>query len=163
MVKACWSHCTGANSRSDPVPRLTGSLRSPFSGAVEITLGVRPDGGARIVALTGGVPLPAGNELLCAAVQPGSGKCRPDFPAVAHVGLIGGVEKTSSIGAMRIAVGPAFFGGGGPSGLGGHVQLDVAGGSSHLAFVLAASGSVVSRFNGDILRLASLGFGLRVR
>jgi hypothetical protein len=66
-------------------------------------------------------------------------------------------------GALRAMVGPAFYAGQGASGLGGQLELDAAAGPTHLAFVLAARGSVIARFNGERLRLGSGAFGLRVQ
>ena len=90
-------------------------------------------------------------------------RCLREFPAISHVGLLGGLERTVSAVAFRLLVGPAVFAGDGASGLGGQCQLDAAVGVTHVAFVLAARCSVIARVNGERLQLATLGLGFRLR
>jgi hypothetical protein len=132
----------------------------------ELTLTVRPHPDretAVIAALTVGGRRSVDFGDKC-AVEPGAGSgCLPAFPAFSHVGILGGIERRASALAVRALAGPAFYGGGGVSGVGGQFQLDGAAGSTHLALVVAARGSVIASFTGETLLARSLEFGLRVR
>jgi hypothetical protein len=128
--------------------------------AAEITL-VPDHEAARIAAFTvGGRGSPAGGDICVFEAGPGS-RCLPRFPAIVHMGVLGGLERTMPGATVRAMAGPAFYTGGGKSGLGGQLQLDAAVGFTHLAFVCAARGSAVARFTGERLRLGSLAAGLR--
>jgi hypothetical protein len=134
--------------------------------AAEITLGIRPaEKSARMFALTvGSRGLVVGHGDLCRiAPPPAEQGCLPDYPAVTHMGLLFGLEQSRLGVTVRALAGPAFFGMGGGSGLGGQFQADAAAGFSHLAAVAAVRGSLIARFTGERLRLGSLEFGLRIR
>ena len=74
-----------------------------------------------------------------------------------------GVEQGASHDAVRLLVGPAFYGGSGSSGVGGQAQIDAAVGFTHLQLVAAVRGSLLRRFTGEAFRLGSFGFGLRIQ
>lgn len=134
--------------------------------AAEITLGIRPaDESARMFALTVGARgLVFGHGDVCNIPPPPAVQgCLPDFPAVTHLGLLFGLEQSRLGVTVRALAGPAFFGIGGGSGVGGQFQADVAAGFPHLAVVVATRGSLIARFNGETLRLGSLQLGLRIR
>lgn len=133
---------------------------------VEITLAVRPHPD-RPSAWLGGVtvgrrtPAEIGDRCF---VDPGSGPgCAPAFYSFSHFGLLGGREWRRSHGAVRAFAGPAYYWGGGASGLGGQLHVDAAAGFKHLQFVVAARGTWVDRVTGETLRAHSLEFGLRVQ
>jgi len=153
--------------------RSTGSGgRRPYlsSGdiAAEITLGFRPHpdrGSAWMAAFTLGRrsgPLAFGDERCIVQPGPDSG-CEPAFPTFSHIGLLGGREWRASHADLRALAGPAWYGGGGASGLGAQLHVDAAVGFRHLAFVVAARGSWVGRVTGETLRCRSLEFGLRIQ
>ena len=134
------------------------------SPVLEGTLAFRPSPRAErptpTFALSAGMPFFRGTRVLCLDV----GDCqRRIFPAVSHVGLLVGLERSISFTSVRASAGPAWFGGDGASGLGGQLQLDLAAGGSHVAFVATARGGLDARFSGETLRLASFGLGVRVR
>jgi len=89
--------------------------------------------------------------------------CAPYFPALAHVGVLGGIERREGAGSLRALAGPAFYGGDGPSGVGAQTQLDGAAGFSHLLLVAAVRGSWIVRVTGETFFFRSLEFGLRVQ
>jgi hypothetical protein len=132
----------------------------------EITLGMRqhPEPGLSwLSALTVGrrSPLEFGDK--CVVRLGGSSGCAPAFPTFSHVGLLGGGEWRGPATALRVLAGPAFYAGGGPSGVGAQLGLDGAVGFRHLAFVAAARGSWIARVSGETLRCHSLEFGLRMQ
>lgn len=135
--------------------------------AGEITLTFRPhperETAGVVAATVGGQSHFDGYGDKC-VVNPeyGSG-CLPAFPSFSHVGVLGGVEGQWPGFAMRALAGPAFYGGGGASGIGGQLHLDGAIGFTHLAFVVAIRGCLVARVTGETLRSHSLEFGLRVQ
>jgi hypothetical protein len=95
---------------------------------------------------------------------PGIGsRCLETYPTIAHVGVLGGAEQSVGISTLRVLVGPAIYGGSGPSGIGGQCQVDVAFGVSHVALALGAQGDVVARFGGQTLYLGSMRLGMRLR
>ena len=132
----------------------------------EITLALRPhpeslSGWIAAVAVGRHTPVEFGDPC---ALDPGGGSgCAPAFPSFSHLGLLGGREWRRSHGAVRALVGPAFYCGGGASGLGGQLHVDAAAGFRHLQFVAAARGTWVDRFTGETLRAHSLEFGLRMQ
>jgi hypothetical protein len=93
----------------------------------------------------------------------GAVSCAPRFPALNHVGILGGVESRASRVSMRVLAGPAFYGREGASGFGAQTQLDGAIGFSHLALVGAVRGSWIARVTGETFLFRSLEFGLRVQ
>jgi hypothetical protein len=156
---------THASSLDVTIGASTGRGGKYFSRggvAAEITL-VPDHETSRIAALTvGGRGSPASGDICAFEAGPGS-RCLPRFPAIVHVGVLGGLERTMPGGAVRAMAGPGFYTGGGASALGGQLQLDAAVGFTHLAFVGAARGSVLARFRGETLRLGSLTLGLRIQ
>lgn len=133
--------------------------------AGEITLAVRPHpdrSSTWIAALAVGRRTPAEFGDRC-ALDPGGGSgCAPAFPSFSHFGLLGGREWRRSHAEVRALAGPAYYWGGGSSGLGAQLHIDAATGFKHLQFVAAARGTWVDRFTGETLRAHSLEFGLRV-
>ena len=127
--------------------------RNGYAGELTIGRRTRPDDETtRMVALTIGSHLSLQNKCGC-----------PSFPSINHLGLLGGLERRGRLGAVRAMAGPAFYAGDGASGMGGQLHLDAAAGVSHLELVLAARGSVVVRFTGEVLGLSSLQFGVRLQ
>jgi hypothetical protein len=148
----------------------SGGKRPYFSSddvAAEITFGLRPPvsrGTTWAAALTIGRrsgPLDFGD--LCRLQPTGEPGCEPRFPTFSHIGLLGGAAWQASRLEVRGLVGPAWYVGGGPSGVGAQAHLDAALGFRHVAFVVATRGSWVARAGGESLRCRSLEFGLRVR
>ena len=134
--------------------------------AGEITLGIRArpgDATTRITAVTVGARSSFNFTDVCVMDTVAGFGCRPRFPSVAHIGLLGGLERRRRAGALRVLAGPAFYGGKDASGLGAQLQLDAAVGFTHLALLLAARGSFILRPTGETLGLGSLGLGLRVQ
>jgi hypothetical protein len=136
--------------------------------ATEITLGFVPHpdrASAWMAAFTVGRrsgPLALG-DLPC-IVQPGvDSGCEPRFPTFSHVGFLGGRELRASHIELRALAGPAWYGGGGASGLGAQLHVDAAVGFRHLALVGAARWSWVERVTGESLRCRSIEFGLRIQ
>jgi hypothetical protein len=147
-----------------------GGKRPYFSSddvAAEITLGLRPRVSGRATwatALTIGRrsgPLEFGDR--CRVQPTGDPGCETRFPTFSHIGLLGGAAWQASRLELRGLVGPAWFTGGGPSGVGAQAHLDAALGFRHVAFIVATRGSWVARVGGESLRCRSLEFGLRVR
>jgi len=142
-----------------------GNRRYSERGAVaaEVTLAWRGrTEHARVYALSiGGQASPASGDNCL--IPPGSTGCAPQFPGVSHIALLTGVEQGASHDAVRLLVGPAFFGGTGSSGAGGQAQIDAAAGFRHLQLVAALRGSLLRRFSGETFRLGSFGFGLRIQ
>jgi len=93
----------------------------------------------------------------------GTFSCAPKFPALNHIGILGGVESRASGVSMRVLAGPAFYAREGASGFGAQTQLDGAIGFSHLALVAAVRGSWIVRVTGETFFFRSLEFGFRVQ
>ena len=134
--------------------------------SAEVTLGLRqhPERALSwLSAVTVGrrSPLEFGDK--CVVRLGGGSGCAPAFPTFSHLGLLGGGEWRRAATAVRVLAGPAFYAGGGASGLGAQLHLDGAVGFRHLAFVAAARGSWIARVSGEALRCHSLEFGLRVQ
>lgn len=89
-------------------------------------------------------------------------RCLDRFPALIHIGVLGGLEALTSAGTLRAMAGPAVYAGHGPPGVGALLHLDAAGGFTHLAVVAAARGGIVVR-KSETLRIGSLEFGIRLR
>jgi hypothetical protein len=136
--------------------------------AAEMTLAFRPHpdhalGWMAAVALgRRSGPLDLGDLQCIVRIDANTG-CLPGFPTFSHVGLIGGGEWRVSHLAVRALVGPAWYAGGGPSGVGAQAHGDVAIGFRHVALVAAARRSWVERVSHETLRCRSLEFGLRVQ
>jgi hypothetical protein len=132
--------------------------------AGEITLALRPHpdrASAWIAAVSVGRRTPAEFGDRCALNPGGAPGCAPAFPSFSHLGLLGGREWRTSHAGVRAFAGPAYYFGGGASGLGGQLHADAAAGFTHLQFVAAVRGMWVDRFSGETLRAHSLEFGLR--
>jgi len=146
--------------------------RQPYYGsgdiAGEVTLGIRfhPE---RTVASIGALSVGGRSRFgfgdTCRLLNGPDGPpgCAPYFPALAHLGVLGGVERREGAGSLRALAGPAFYAGNGPSGFGAQTQLDGAAGFSHLLIVAAVRGSWIVRVTGETFFFRSLEFGLRVQ
>jgi hypothetical protein len=87
--------------------------------------------------------------------------CAKTGPAIAHVGVLFGLERSNSSNVIRAMAGPAYFSGDGNA-FGGQIQVDAATVvATHIAIELAARGGGVAR-DGEVLRLFSMNVGLRV-
>ena len=75
-----------------------------------------------------------------------------------HLGVMGG----ASYGPVRALAGPAVYFGSGRPGVGGQLHVDMAGGFTHVAGVVAARGGLILR-RGEALSTGSLEFGVRLR
>ena len=134
--------------------------RSGIAG--EITL-VPEHATIGFVALTVGGAGSIGSGDVC-ALEAGPGtRCLPQFPATAHLGVLGGLEGRVSGVTLRMLGGPAFFGGAGASGMGSQIQLDASAGGAHIAVLIATRGSLIRRFSGETQWLSSVAVGLRIR
>jgi hypothetical protein len=137
--------------------------RNGGAGEVTMTFG---HSGAAIAALTaGGHGSVAGADVLLVCFESPTAPfvCMKQFPAVGHLGVLGGVERAWRAITVRAMAGPAYYSGGDASSLGGLGQLDAAAGSTHYAVVAKARGSLVAHLRGDRLRIGSMELGLRVR
>ena len=139
----------------------SGGRYSDRSGvAGEITL-VPAHATAGIVALTlGGEGSIASGDVCVLDAGPGT-RCLSQFPATAHLGVLGGLEGRVSGVTLRMLGGPAFYGGAGASGMGSQFQLDASTGATHVAVLIAARGSLIRRFSGETQWLSSVAIGLR--
>ena len=134
--------------------------RAGFAGEISL---VPEHSAGGIVALTvGGRGSFASGDVCALEAGPGT-RCLPRFPATAHLGLLGGLERRVSGVTLRMLGGPAFYGGAGVSGMGSQLQVDAAAGAAHVALVMAARGSLIKRFNGESQGLWSMALGLRVQ
>jgi len=134
--------------------------------AGEITLAVRPHpdrSSAWIAGVSVGRRSPVEFGDRCRIEIGGPPGCAPAFPTFSHLGFLGGREWRASHAELRTFVGPAFYWGGGASGLGGQLHVDAAAGFRHLAFVVATRGSWLTRVDGETLRFRSIEVGLRVQ
>ena len=134
--------------------------RSGFAG--EITLVPEHEAGGIVALTVGGRGSFASGDVCAWEAGPGT-RCLPRFPATAHLGLLGGLERRVSGVTLRMLGGPAFYGGAGVSGMGSQLQLDAAAGAEHFALVMVTRGSLIKRFNGESQGLWSVALGLRVR
>jgi len=137
---------------------------SGSAGEVVLALRLHPDRAvAPIAALSVGGQGSFTPDAVCAVLPPPSTGCEPEFPSFGHLGIVGGIELRRAAVDLRALTGPAFYEGGGKTGLGAQINLDGAVGFAHLAFVAAVRGSLVDRFNGDRLWCRSLELGLRIQ
>ncbi len=93
---------------------------------------VAPHQTSRIFAVSGGLSFPVGEN--CVVATQGA-SCAPDFPALAHIAVAGGLESGTDYGTGRVTLGPAFYlsrTSGQSSGIGGQLTADVAGGVKYL-------------------------------
>ena len=134
--------------------------RSGYAG--EITL-VPEHAAGGILALTVGGRGSFAFGDVCELVSGPGTRCLSRFPDTAHLGLLGGLERSVSGVTLRMLGGPAFYGGAGVSGMGSELQLDAAAGTPHFALVTTTRGSLIRRFNGETQGLWSVTLGLRVR
>lgn len=120
--------------------------------------------GALIGGFNIGIQGSTGRTLECLPVEPG-GDCAPHFPTLLSGGTLLGVQRGSArTASARIMAGPAYYYGfGAGSALGLQGQLDVATPPVLSAAVVASLRSaVLPDFRGDVLRINSLGLGLRI-
>ncbi|MBI2408592.1 MAG: hypothetical protein HYV19_09865 [Gemmatimonadetes bacterium] len=129
--------------------------------AAELTIAAKHRA-TRLSAVSVGTRASLSDDRCILAAGIGSG-CLEAYPTLSHVGVLGGTERTMGVGTLRVLIGPALYGGSGPSGVGGQCQLDAAVGVSRVALTLGAQGDVVARFGGETLYLGSLRLGLRLR
>jgi hypothetical protein len=132
-----------------------GDYGNRHAPTVELTF-TPPHSSAWVTSLTVG-----GHDAMVAEKCLG---CRDHFPALAHFGLLGGLERAMTGFMARGALGPAFFiGEGAKKGLGPMARVDLAiGGFSHLGFVLVGQGELIIR-SGETLRRGAIMFGVRIR
>ena len=89
-------------------------------------------------------------------------QCLDRFPAIGHLGLLGGLERVMPGAVARAALGPAFFFGG-RKGLGPMARLDLAtAGFSHVGLLLVGQGELIIRSR-ETLRRGSVMVGARLR
>src|SRR5215831_1453793 len=150
-----------------------GSGRRQYYGsgdfAGEVTLGLRFHPERTVAAIgalsVGGRSHVGADDAICRLVDGSSGtspRCAQHFPGLAHVGVLGGVERRGVV-SLRALAGPAFYAGEGAPGFGAQAQFDGAIGFSHLALVGAVRGSWIARVTGETFLFRSLEFGFRVR
>ncbi len=134
--------------------------------AAELLVGVRRVADRhRMWAVTAGSRGSIANGDSCFVRIPPTGEpgCRPDYPTMVHLGVLGGWELRRSAFSLRAMGGPALYRGLGEYGVGAQSQLDAAVGSSHVAIVTALRVNAVSLLSGESLRYRSLTVGLRFR
>jgi len=130
-----------------------GDYTNRHAPTVELTF-TPPHTSAWVTSLTTG-----GRDAMVASKCLG---CRDHFPPLAHLGLLGGLERVMTSLTVRGALGPAFFTGEGGKGLGPMARVDVATGLRHDAFALVGQGELIIR-SGETLRCGSIMFGVRAR
>jgi hypothetical protein len=122
---------------------------------------VRTRAATVVAGVTAGISGPVVMDRLCAPNFP----CIPNYPEFATVGAVAGVQRALGGGlSARALAGPAYFQateGGDTMGMQG--RLDVAAPViSRLAMIAAVRGSLL-RHEGEALRFATFGFGLRIQ
>jgi hypothetical protein len=119
--------------------------------------------------LVGGASLglqgpPLARDLSC-LVTP-AGDCAPDFPALASVTAMAGVQRGSAhTAAIRLMAGPTYqqaFAGGGAVGLQGRADAALPP-WGRTAAIASLQHSLLPSFRGDTVRITSFTLGLRLR
>lgn len=89
--------------------------------------------------------------------------CRPEIPGMVSFSLLGGASRTWSVVGARFLVGPAVYRGDVHSRVGAQAHADLTIGARHIALVIGARGNIVPQPGGEVYRLFSQEFGLRLR
>jgi hypothetical protein len=138
-------------ARTQLAAELTAVLPHDASGFVGLALGAQPT-------------LPQGHALICHFDSSGT-RCLGELPGTYHLGVFGGLERANKSGdALRVMVGPAYFGrGGGDDGsFGALARIDGAAGFGHVALIAALQGALGVHPE-ETLRLGTLLFGIRIQ
>jgi hypothetical protein len=136
-------------------------------GAMDAVLAVplrQTSSGAVILALTGTANGPVAVDDIC-VVAPNDG-CLEDYPTFMSLGLAAGVQRRLGSGlSTRVMAGPAYYqavDGSDTFGLQGRVDV-----ARPLVFrtaiVASLRGAVLPRYEGETLRFAAVGLGLRIQ
>ncbi len=130
-----------------------------FGPAAELSIAL-PHSGSRFVSLAfgGHASLPGGD--IC-HFNPARTRCLDRFPGTVHFGVLGGLERASKYDALRVMIGPAYFGADG-NGFGALVRVDGAAGFRHVALIGALQGALDVRSH-ETLRFGTLMFGIRLQ
>jgi hypothetical protein len=136
-----------------------GEYYAPIAPAAELTIAL-PHEASRFIgfAFGGHTAIPAGDVCHFNAAQT---RCLHRFPGTFHFSVMGGLERTSKYDAVRVMVGPAYFGSDG-NGYGALARLDGSAGSRHVAVIGALQGAIDFRSN-ETLRFGTVLFGMRLR
>lgn len=130
-----------------------------------VSFGIRPQGGGMLVgAVNVGVTGVAGGDS-CRILPDGG--CMPDFPALAPIALLVGLEAPSRV--ARISAGPAVVmyddeggRGGATGGLAARVDL-LTPAPFHFALVLSARALLLPSYRGRMASQLAAGVGLAIR
>ncbi|HYR09719.1 MAG TPA: hypothetical protein VEQ60_18230 [Longimicrobium sp.] len=131
-----------------------------LDGIVAVPL-VRTRAATVVAGVTAGISGPVVMDRICGP----NALCVPNYPEFVTAGAVAGVQRALGGGlSARVLAGPAYFqatDGGDTMGMQG--RLDVAAPViARLAIVAAVRGSLL-RYEGEALRFATFGFGLRIQ
>lgn len=137
-----------------------------YGVAVEATFAERgsaPLPGLTIGAVTIGASATPASGDVC-IIDPVLNGCKPRFPQFVHIGLMGGTERFSAFGTLRLLAGPALYArSSGAGGVGALLHLDAATPSwSNVSLVLSARGAMLTRLGNETFWLRSVGVGFRL-
>lgn len=144
-----------------------GTFEQRDGPAIDAVLAVplaRTDAGTVVAGLTGGISGPLTHDLICR--QGPDDRCIPDYPTFASIGAAAGLQRglTSTLSARAMAGAAVYQDVEGPSVLGLNGRLDVAQRLIHrVSLVASARGAVLPRYEGQALRFAAFGLGIRVQ
>jgi hypothetical protein len=121
--------------------------------------------GGLVAALSGGFQSSFDGFGDTCRINPGHSGCAPSFPALTSIEALAGWELGSTrTGSVRALAGPGYFSGGADKALGLQSRVDLATPALwHVALVGSWRRSVLPSFRDDVVRLWSIGFGLRFR
>jgi hypothetical protein len=134
-----------------------------IDGVLAVPLG-RAAGGTLVAGVTAGISGSMGGDLICEPDPHGA--CKADYPTFASVGAVAGVQRRLGSGlSARALAGPAYYQAvDGPDALGVQGRIDVAKPLfSRLALVGSLRAALLPEYEGESLRFAAVGVGLRIQ
>ena len=118
-----------------------------------------------VLGVTGTANGPMAMDDIC-MVGPGD-TCVEDYPTFMSLGVVGGVQRQlSSTLSSRVLAGPAYFqsvDGDDTFGLQGRMDVARSTALPRVALVASLRGSLLPRYEGETLRFAAVGVGLRIQ
>lgn len=150
-----WFGGTGDTFDRHGGPAIDGVLAVPLA---------RTSAGTVVAGITGGMSGPIMHDLICEADP--NGGCIPDFPTFATIGAAAGLQRglTSTLSARVMAGAAVYQDVDGPSAFGFNSRIDVAQRLIYRAAIVASvRGAVLPRYEGNSLRFAAFGLGLRIQ
>lgn len=118
-----------------------------------------------VLGVTGSASGPMAVDDIC-MVGPDDA-CVEDYPTFMSLGVVGGVQRQiSPVMSSRVLAGPAYFQSvDGDDALGVQGRVDVARSTAlpRVALVASLRGSLLPSFEGETLRFAAVGVGLRIQ